>query len=117
MFVMAPADFGRELIHEFIKFVGIYPVGSLVQLATGAVGVVMTQDPQYKLRPLVMLVRDAQGEEYRPRRFISLAAQATLDPRRDWSVVRIVDPKAYGIDLQQVANDELFSGGYQVLHV
>ena len=117
MFVMAPSDFGRSLVQEFIRCVGIYPVGSLVELGTGAVGVVMTKDPQYKLRPVVMLLRDAEGKEYRPRRFISLASQATLDPNRDWSVARIVDPKTCGIDLAQVANDELIGRGHQVVHV
>jgi hypothetical protein len=52
-----------------------------------------------------------------PRRFVSLAAQATLDSHTDWSVLRVLDPKQCGIDLHQVANDELLSGGYQVVHV
>lgn len=117
MFQMAPSDFGNALVHEFIKCIGIYPVGSLVELATGAIGVVMTKDPQYKLRPVVMLLRDGKGKDYHPRRFVSLAGQATLEPRRDWSVVRVLDPKRHDIDLHQVANEELFSGGYQVVHV
>ncbi|MBW3568119.1 MAG: HD domain-containing protein [Proteobacteria bacterium] len=117
MFLMAPSDFGRSLVQEFIRCVGIYPVGSLVQLGTGAVGVVMTKDPKYKLRPVVMLLRDAAGKDYRPRRFVSLASQATLDSRRDWSVARIMDPKKCGIDLAQVASDELIGHGHQVLHV
>lgn len=117
MFQMAPSDFGRSLVHEFIRCIGIYPVGSLVELATGAIGVVMTKDPKYKLRPVVMLIRDAKGIEYHPRRFVSLAAQATLDSIKDWSVMRVLDPKQCGIDLHQIANDELLSGGYQVVHV
>ena len=117
MFQMAPANFGKALIHEFIKCVGIYPVGSMVELATGAIGVVMTKDPLNKLRPVVMLVRDPHGNEYRPRRFVSLAAQMTLEPRRNWSVVRVVDANRCGIDLHQIANDELLAGGYQVVHI
>lgn len=117
MFQMAPANFGKALIHEFIKCIGIYPVGSLVQLATGAIGVVMTKDPLNKLRPVVMLVRDPHGREYRPRRFVSLAAQMTLERRHDWSVVRVLDPNQCDVDLHQIANDELLTGGHQVLHV
>lgn len=117
MYQMAPSDFGKELVQEFIKCVGIYPVGSLVELGTGALGVVMTKDPDNKLRPVVMLVRDSEGREYRPRRFISLAAQSGLDRKTDWSVKRIVDAKQVGISMQRIAADELLDGGHQVFHI
>lgn len=117
MYQMAPSDFGKELVQEFIKCVGIYPVGSLVELATGAIGVVMTKDPHNRLRPVVMLVRDPSGKEYHPRRFVSLAAQASMDRNTDWSVKRIVDPKQFGISMQRIANDELLEGGHQVIHI
>lgn len=117
MYQMAPSDFGKELVQEFIKCIGIYPVGSLVELGTGAIGVVMTKDPHNKLRPVVMLVRDAEGKEYRPRRFVSLSAQASLDRNSDWSVKRIVDAKHVGIDMHRIASDELLEGGHQVLHI
>lgn len=117
MYQMAPSDFGRELVQEFIKCIGIYPVGSLVELATGAIGVVMSNDPSNKLRPVVMLVRDSKGENYAPKRFVSLSAQSNIDKSRDWSVRRIVDPKQYGISLHQLAADELLQGGSQVLHI
>lgn len=117
MYQMAPSDFGKELVQEFIKCIGIYPVGSLVELGTGSIGVVMTKDPHNKLRPVVMLVRDAQGKEYRPRRFISLAAQASLDRNSDWSVKRIVDAKSVGVDMHRIASDELLEGGHQVIHI
>ncbi|MGD8690751.1 MAG: HD-GYP domain-containing protein, partial [Gammaproteobacteria bacterium] len=38
---LAPNDFGRELMEEFINCIGIYPVGSAVRLSNGALGVVM----------------------------------------------------------------------------
>lgn len=117
MYQVAPSDFGRPLIHEFIRCVGIYPVGSIVELATGAIGVVMTKDPEYKLRPVVMLVRDRHGKDYYPRRFVSLSAQVTLDVKRDWSVVRVLEPRESGIDLNQIANDEILVGSQQVVHV
>ena len=117
MYQMAPSDFGKGLVHEFIKCIGIYPVGSLVELTNGAIGIVMTKDPNYKLRPVVMLICDPQGREYHPRRFISLATQTTLDPRRDWDVAHVLDPRQCKVDLERIASEELLSGGYQVVHV
>ena len=117
MYQMAPSAFGKGLVEEFIRCIGIYPVGTLVEIGTGAVGVVMTNDPSNKLRPVVMLVRDADGKEYYPRRYISLAAQDRIDKSRDWKVRRIVDPSSVGVDMHQIASQELLEGGSQVIHI
>lgn len=117
MYQLSAENFGRELVEEFIKCIGIYPVGSVVELGTGALGVVMTRDPLNKLQPVVMLVRDADGREYQPRRFVSLASQAALDRGNDWHVKRVVQPQEYDVDLRRIAADELLRGGHQVVHV
>lgn len=117
MYQLSAENFGCELVQEFIKCIGIYPVGSVVELVSGALGVVMTRDPSNKLQPVVMLVRDSHGREYRPRRFVSLAGQAMLDRGRDWRVRRVVEPKEYDFDLRRLVADELLRGGHQVVHV
>ncbi|HEX7048191.1 MAG TPA: HD-GYP domain-containing protein [Gammaproteobacteria bacterium] len=117
MYQLSAENFGRELVQEFIKCIGIYPVGSVVELGTGALGVVMTKDPLNKLQPVVMLVRDSHGREYQPRRFVSLAGQATLDRKNDWRVRRVMEPKDCDMDMQRLAADELLRGGHQVVHV
>ena len=61
MFHWAPRDFGEDLMQEFIRCIGIYPIGSLVELNTGALGIVMSSNPDSRLKPVVMLVRDREG--------------------------------------------------------
>ncbi len=117
MYRLAPTDFGKNLVEEFIKCIGIYPVGSVVELASGDVGIVMTADPGNKLRPVVMLVRDAQGGAVQPARFVSLAYLEHADKTRDWSVKRVVDPKAVGISLKEIAQNELIQGGSESFHI
>ncbi len=109
MYQLAPNEFGKELMQEFIRCIGIYPVGSLVELSTGALGIVMVNDPANRLRPVVMLVRDPKGEFYMPRRYVSLSAQGDMGNK--WNVLRIVDPKNYGINLQAILMSEVFEGG------
>jgi len=111
MYQLAPSEFGKELMQEFIRCIGIYPVGSLVELSTGALGIVMVNDPKNRLRPVVMLVRDPKGQYYMPRRYVSLAAQGDNGPGTKWNVLRIVDPKNYGINLQAILMSEVFEGG------
>lgn len=115
LYQIAPGEFGKKLMEEFIRCIGIYPIGSVVELSNGDIGVVMSTDPSNKLRPLVMLVRDADGCEYLPRRYVSLAALSDLDRSRDWSVRRIVNPMSLGLSMQQIAQEEIFHGSSETI--
>lgn len=50
--------FQAQLIEQFIQAVGVYPTGTLVQLSTQEVGVVISQNTSRRLRPVVMVVAD-----------------------------------------------------------
>ena len=117
LYQIAPGEFGKKLMEEFIRCIGVYPVGSVVELFSGDVGIVMSVDPSNKLRPLVMLVRDPEGCEYLPRRYVSLAAMSALDKSRDWTVRRIVNPVNLGLSMQQIAQEELFAGSSETFLV
>jgi putative nucleotidyltransferase with HDIG domain len=106
LYQLAPSEFGKELVQEFIRCIGIYPVGSLVELASGELGLVMSNDPQNRLRPVVMVVRDPSGRLYSPRRYVALAALGD-DQYAKRAVRRIVDPRGYGLDLQGIIVDEV----------
>lgn len=92
--------FGRDPVERFIRCVGIYPVGSLVELDNGAVGVVVGSPPDDRLRPTVLLVRTPDGELYDKRVLLNLAADAeggTAAPAR--AVRRVLDPAEEEIDV------------------
>jgi len=57
-------SFNPELLKLFIASVGLYPVGSLVELDTGEVGMVysVNQQPQYIDRPLIKIISDPKGK-------------------------------------------------------
>jgi putative nucleotidyltransferase with HDIG domain len=106
MFHWAPRDFGEDLIQEFIRCIGIYPIGSLVELNTGALGIVMSSNPDSRLKPVVMLVRDREGRPYRRRPLLNLAAPGSHESGFSWQVQRVVDCKDYDIDPARIAEME-----------
>ena len=53
--------FHPALLKRFITVVGLFPVGSLVRLDTGAIGIVTHEHPDDPLRPQVKVVIDAAG--------------------------------------------------------
>lgn len=72
----ADGTFGGRLVQEFIRCVGIYPAGSLVELDNRAVGVVLGSRPDARIQPTALLVRTPDGEHYRKRVVLNLAAEA-----------------------------------------
>ena len=50
--------FQAEIVERFIQVVGMFPTGTLVELSSGEVGIVMEQNPVRRLRPKVMLILD-----------------------------------------------------------
>ncbi len=67
--------FDAHLVEQFIRCIGIFPVGSLVELNTGEVGVVIAQNLTKRLLPRVMVIRDAEGNPMMPRKLLDLAKE------------------------------------------
>ena len=70
-------DFQAELVESFIQAIGIYPAGTLVELSSGEVGVVVAEYRTRRLRPKVMLLLDANKNKLRNIKVIDL--QETTD--------------------------------------
>ena len=55
MFSRQKNAFDEKLLAAFIKCLGIYPPGTVVQLNNGAIGIVITVNPKDRLNPSVLL--------------------------------------------------------------
>ena len=51
--------FDNQLVTLFIKMIGVFPVGSIVELSNGEIGIVITSNRDDNLRPKVLLMLDA----------------------------------------------------------
>ncbi|MFW5970401.1 MAG: hypothetical protein ACOCP9_07150, partial [Halofilum sp. (in: g-proteobacteria)] len=92
--------FGGRLVQEFIRCVGIYPAGSLVELDNGAAGVVLGSRPDARIQPTVLLVRTPDGAHYRKRVVLNLAAEAENDgPAPARHIGRALNPSEEEIDV------------------
>lgn len=103
----AAGSFGVDLVQALIRCLGIFPVGSVVELDNGAHGLVVGSRPGGGLWPTVLLVRNADGEFYRKRLLINLMAEAQR--ARDSGSRRVrrgVEPSAAGIDVAAIVGSE-----------
>lgn len=69
----APQEFDTDLVRQFIRCIGIYPVGTLVRLSNGPIGVVMTPSRANLLEPVVRLLFDGSRQPLMSPRDIDLA--------------------------------------------
>lgn len=84
-----------ELVSEFIRCMGVYPVGSLVELSSGEVGIVIGANLLKRLRPKVLLIMNRAKKPQLPERIVDLGHSS----RESLSVSRALNPHTYGIDL------------------
>jgi HD-GYP domain-containing protein (c-di-GMP phosphodiesterase class II) len=90
-------DFQSELVEQFIQTVGLYPTGSLVELTSGEVGVVVATNGLRRLRPSVMLLLNSDKEPLPVFHHLDLS-QMENGP----TVMRGLPIGAYGIDMKEL---------------
>lgn len=69
-------QFDKELVEKFMSCMGIYPVGSIVELNNGQIAIVISTTPRTRLRPIILLVMDENRELNNIRRILNLSTQA-----------------------------------------
>lgn len=87
------SQFDKELVGNYIRCLGIYPVGSLVQLKSGLVGIVREQNEHDLLRPDLRIIYNSRFMKYVQVRDIQLRKEP-----QD-SIVEAISPEKYQIDL------------------
>ncbi len=54
--------FPTRFVEAMIRVLGVYPVGTVVQLSTGEDAVVVKQNPEMSMRPQVKIFKTCTGE-------------------------------------------------------
>jgi hypothetical protein len=92
--------FHPEMVEKFIQCLGIYPIGSIVQLNTGEVAVVATMNRKQRLKPRVVLVRKPDMTPYTDRPLVNMVERRTPEGRT-CEIEHVLEPAAVGIDPAQ----------------
>ncbi len=101
MMSLAGTKFDPVLLRIFANMVGVFPVGSAVQLASGRVAVVLagSEDPSRCHRPVVRPITDEMGIQ----RDYPEEDLGKKDPQGDYpdEILAAVDPETLGIDISK----------------
>ncbi len=66
-------EFQEDLVERFIQAIGVYPTGTLVELNTSQVAVVLSHRPNRRLWPKVLVMTDSEGQPMKTGKIIDLA--------------------------------------------
>jgi HD-GYP domain-containing protein (c-di-GMP phosphodiesterase class II) len=86
-----------RLVEKMIRCLGIYPVGSLIELNTGERGIVLAVNPGKALQPVVHILWDQTHQCYATPVTIDLAAPDADMPIR--TIRDVLEPAAEGYDI------------------
>lgn len=67
MYQMRDEDFYPGFMEHFIRMLGIYPVGSVVQLETGDIGVVSSANQGKPTKPKVLILQNSEHKPIQPK--------------------------------------------------
>jgi len=94
---------GAELVQAFIHCLGIFPIGTVVELNNGALGVVIDSPLDNRLKPTVLMIRTPGGEFYQKRLLLNLAAfPESASGTPSLFIRRAVNPVNYDIDVASI---------------
>lgn len=85
------ASFHPLLVEQFIRCIGIFPVGAVVELNSGEVGIVIAQNLEKRLQPRIMVVRDAAGNPLRPQKMLDLSKSPKVNPEEPYRIRRTLE--------------------------
>lgn len=100
MLEQSGTEFNPIILKAFVNMMGVFPIGSLVALTTGELGIVhdINADPRFMLRPSVKLITDAEGNKV-DGEIVDLAERDPGTDRFPRTIAAPLDPSKYGIDV------------------
>lgn len=84
----------KDILYQFIKAIGVYPVGTLVELSSGKLAVVSEANPQDHKQPIVKAIYNIKLNRYVEVHTIDLSKKSISE-----EIIRAVEPEKYQIQL------------------
>jgi|WetSurSiteA1Bulk_404760.scaffolds.fasta_scaffold00100_26 HD-GYP domain-containing protein (c-di-GMP phosphodiesterase class II) len=107
---MCGTQLDSVLTYKFIECLGIYPAGSVVELNSGEVAVVLEVNPKHKLKPKILILLD-KNKNHQPLQIIDLFLMTGTDINNR-TIKNTISPSLYDIDLKEYYEQGLIGYGH-----
>ena len=95
-------QFHAALVEQFIQCIGVFPVGSVVELNSGEIAVVIAQNLVRRLQPRIMVVKDSKGNPIIPYKMLDLMNEPKVGPDKPYRIQRTMEYGSVKIDPREL---------------
>ncbi|KAF0166897.1 MAG: metal dependent phosphohydrolase [Rhodocyclaceae bacterium] len=95
-------QFHPALVEQFIQCIGVFPVGSVVELNSGEVAIVIAQNMVRRMQPRIMVVKDAAGNRLIPYKMLDLMKEPKVRPDEPYRIQRSLEYDSVKIDPREL---------------
>jgi len=114
LFSWSEKHFNKILVKFFMEIIGIYPVGTLVLLDTGEMGIVFEQSKEDPTRPKVLVITDEKRKMREPYLF-DLKKYNLITKKPYKSILAPLDARKLNIDTNKIMDKFLIKAKQGVL--
>ena len=100
-------EFPRRITEHFVKLLGVYPVGSFVQLVTGEMGIVLRERKEKILSPDILVLFDAKGEKLVDPVEYALSRMDRQENGKRYAIDKSLNPKDYRIKIADYIREKI----------
>lgn len=111
LFDAANSQFDEEIVLAFIRMIGIFPPGEIVELTNGEVAIITACSPEHKLKPRLLRVLDSKKQPCKVR-VIDLQKNPCDETGLPYRVGEVHPTGAFGIDIEAYRVKGLIIPGY-----
>jgi len=101
----SPTSYDAELVEKFIQCLGIYPVGTLVQLASGKIGLISQLNKSKPLQPFVRVFYNA-----RMNQAIAMEELDLSKPKYNDHIEECIKPEEFNLNLMKFFKSAFVTG-------
>jgi len=99
-------QFDADAAQKFIAMIGLYPPGFLLEMKNGEVGIILSHDKGYQLRPKVIMVLD-KNKQPQPEAIINLSQYPNDIDGNEYEPKAVFKSGAFGINVRDYINKGL----------
>jgi putative nucleotidyltransferase with HDIG domain len=96
----AGRKFDEQLVAEFVKCIGLYPTGAIVELRNGCLGIVVGTNYRNRRMPRILIVRDEEGKPCEER-IVDLQRMAGKPDEEGWLIRTVAANGRSGVRVEE----------------
>jgi len=95
-------DFDPQLVEQLIQVVGVYPIGTPIELSNGEIAVVVAHNKSQRLRPVVAVLLNSDKKKLKKPRILDLGIKPSASDGAVISIKTTIESGVYELNMKGI---------------